>query len=93
MFQKFIIVEDIVRKSRRVRRQIAIIEFAYLLLLKKEESHSFDEECKWLASIILYRIHIQGLRIGNITYVRKENVIENGAVWNLENIKTYLNNV
>ncbi len=93
MFQKSIIMEGIVRQPRRIRRQLAIIEFAYLLLLKKEESHSFDEECKWLASIILYRIHIQGLRVGNITYVRKENIIKNGAVWNLENIKTYLNNV
>jgi len=76
--------------TRKQRKLLADIEYTLILLEKSEENHFPEEAIKKLASHILYRIHIQGLTVGEKTYVRKTNIINNGNIWNLENVRVFL---
>ena len=79
------------KMPRRQRKLIAAIEYALILLEKREENNLPEEEIKRLATHILYRIRIQGLKVGEKTYVRNENIIEGGPIWDIENVRNFLN--
>lgn len=76
--------------TRRIRKKLAVIEYAYINLIKREDLHLSDEQIKHFANEIIYRIHIQGLLVGDTTYTRQKDIIPQGVTWNLENVKTFL---
>ena len=78
--------------TREQRKLVANIEYALILLEKRKEFNLSSEKIKKLAADILYRINIQGLRVGNTVYSRKVNIIKNGEIWDLENVRNFLSN-